>query len=402
MTTTTTSGNAYVTPWVDGTRASRTHVARRTLGPLARIVAFDALTGPLAARPLGRIEHLLVAPDDRHLVLRGADAAWIFDLSGKHVGSVPRSTSAGLTFATRTGVFHALDEYDFTGTRAALSVFVPLGRAGRVWATHVTADSIFVVNQEAMEGNHGDRTPQQLELVANHLVPGSPAKKLLGGDVMKDAWGLGAITRNSEIVALSTSGELRVYAPEADAQSFLKKLHTAKVGFAPYDVSIIDSTIALLEAEGVPAVDDLHWRGPYQPDLDLFLRFGEMTARWKTKLHLVSLQGTDTAQITVPFEVLQPPVEGGGGRIYLAGTGFAAIQDGKVQWSQAPTARTLVTAFDGGEVALTIGRELRLVDRDGNIRQSFTTPAEAIVTPPAIGGDGSVWFATDKGIYAAR
>ena len=78
------------------------------------------------------------------------------------------------------------------------------------------------------------------------------------------------------------------------------------------------------------------------------------------------------------------------------------MQDGHVLWSQPRGARTLATAFEGGEVALTVGDTLRIVDRAGTVRQSFTAPGETFATPPAIAEDGSVWIATEKGIYAAR
>jgi hypothetical protein len=107
--------------------------------------------------------------------------------------------------------------------------------------------------------------------------------------------------------------------------------------------------------------------------------------------------------VTVSFEVLQPPVDGGRGRVYLLGTGVAGIDDGVVTWTQAPAPLTLGAAFAGGELALATGRELRLVDRDGSVRQSFAVAAgETIQTPPAIAPDGSVWLATEAALYAAR
>ena len=399
----TTSPFSYATPWVDGTRASHASAARRTLGALTRVVTFDALTGALAARPLGRVTHVLPAPDGSHVVVQGADAAWIFDMNGAHIGSIPRSTGDGLTFVTSGGVFRNLEEHDWKGDRATHEIFLPIGRAGRVWATYVNGTTAVVVNQQAIEGNHASRTPEQIVVVANHLVAGSLADKLIGASVLPATWGMGAITRKGEAVVLTTGGDLHVYAHEANDELSLKQLHASHVPLAGYDVSIVNGALAVLVAAGVPNVDDAEWHGPYQGATDLFTRFDQLGgAHWKTHLHLVSLTGTVGAPLAVPFEVLQPPVDGGGGRIYLAGNGFAAVQDGKLLWSQAPTARTLVAAFAGGEVALTIGKELRIVERDGHIGQTFATAGEAITTPPAIAPDGSVWLATEKAIYAAR
>ena len=106
--------------------------------------------------------------------------------------------------------------------------------------------------------------------------------------------------------------------------------------------------------------------------------------------------------MTVPFEVLQPPVDGGAGRIYLLGNGFAAVQDGHLLWSKPSSTMILGTAFAGGELALATGPELRIVARDGSIRQSLRTDGEPIAAPPAIASDGAVWVATNKALYVAR
>lgn len=101
----------------------------------------------------------------------------------------------------------------------------------------------------------------------------------------------------------------------------------------------------------------------------------------------------------------RPPsnrLEGGSGRIYLLGNGFAAIENGHVLWAKRSPALMLGTAFAGGELAIVTGAELRIVGRDGVTRQSFRTDGERIATPPAIAPDGSVWVATDKALYVAR
>ena len=398
---TTRSTTSYVTPWVDGTRASHVAAAMRALGPLTRVVDLASLSGPLAARPLGTIEHLLVAPDGQHLVLRGADAASIFDRAGKHVGAIPVSAETGLTFATKDGVFHGGDAYDWAGTPGALSLYVPGGRLGRVWATHVTGSDVFFVNQEPLLGNHEHRQPARMQVVGNHLVEGPLARKLLGAAVLKATEGMGAIARDGRIALLTVSGDLHVYAPRADESFQLHEESASHVKVAPYEISIVGESIAVLEAHGAPAITE-DGLGPYQIGTDVFLRYREMSARWTTTLHLLSMSGAAVASVSVPFEVLEPPVDGGAGRIYLAGTGLAAVQDGHVLWSQPRGGRTLATAFAGGEVALAVGDTLRIVDRAGTVRQSFTAPGETFATPPAIAEDGSVWIATDKGIYAAR
>jgi hypothetical protein len=61
-----------------------------------------------------------------------------------------------------------------------------------------------------------------------------------------------------------------------------------------------------------------------------------------------------------------------------------------------------VKAALAGRDRLTAGDTLRIVDRVGTVRQSFTAPRETLATPPAIAEDGAVGIATEKGIRAAR
>ena len=392
----------YVTPWVDGTRSSRSAASARSLGALARVADFASVPGSLAASHLGKVEHVLAAPDGEHVVVRGSDGVWIFERTGKLVGSIRGTTSAGLTFATRTDVFHGLVGYDWIGAQGPLSLYVPSGVAGRVWATHVMDDQIFFVNQEPIQGNHDARQAERVDVVGNHLVAGGPAKKIIGGDILQATLGMAAIARDGRIVVLTTTGDLRVYAPRADASWHLAQESTAHVRVAAYDVSVVGDSIAVVEPDGVPAVDEGAALGPYQAATDVFLRFPEMTAKWSTVLHVLGMNGAEQRHVSVPFEVLQPPIDGGDGRIYLAGTGFAAVQDGHVEWSQPRGARLLATAFSGGEVAMVTGGALRVVDRSGNVRQSFSVPNETFATPPAIAEDGSVWVASQGGLFAAR
>jgi hypothetical protein len=96
-------------------------------------------------------------------------------------------------------------------------------------------------------------------------------------------------------------------------------------------------------------------------------------------------------------------VQGKGGRIHLAGDGLAAVEAGRVLWSVAGGRREYVTAFAEGELAVAVGDELRIVDSDGTIRQSFhVDKGETLSASPAIAEDGSVWIASDKALYVAR
>ena len=120
-------------------------------------------------------------------------------------------------------------------------------------------------------------------------------------------------------------------------------------------------------------------------------------------VHHLDLQGKETWHAEVPFEILQPPIDGSDGRIYVMGMGAAAFQDGKLLFVTPSAVPMFGTAFQDGTLAVAVGQELRIVDRDGHVRQHFSTAEhEPITTPPAIGSDGSVWVASAKALYVAR
>ncbi len=61
------------------------------------------------------------------------------------------------------------------------------------------------------------------------------------------------------------------------------------------------------------------------------------------------------------------------------------------------------TAFADGTLAVCRGPGLQIVARDGSIVQQLATgDGAAIVTPPAIGPDGSIWVCTTTHLCVAR
>lgn len=99
----------------------------------------------------------------------------------------------------------------------------------------------------------------------------------------------------------------------------------------------------------------------------------------------------------------QPPIDGASGRVYIAGDGFDALDEGFSVWSISPGKRVRATAFGDGGVALTRGDTLQIRDRGGSILVTVTTPdADELVTPPAIASDGSIWVASRTTLYVAR
>ena len=105
----------------------------------------------------------------------------------------------------------------------------------------------------------------------------------------------------------------------------------------------------------------------------------------------------------IPFDVKQPPVEGDGGVVYLAGDGLAAIQNGKMLWQHLSKKRMYATAFGNGWIAVSVGEELQIRRPDGAVDSTFTTElGEQLETPPAIAKDGTIWAASIKGLYSLR
>jgi hypothetical protein len=92
---------------------------------------------------------------------------------------------------------------------------------------------------------------------------------------------------------------------------------------------------------------------------------------------------------------------GGGGRLYAAGNGLAALDDGKLSWSRVYDTPAFVTSFEDGSLAVAHGSTLEIIERDGKLIQTFDLEAP-LLTQPAIAGDGSVWMASNDTLFAVR
>ncbi|MFO0614553.1 MAG: hypothetical protein U0414_18350 [Polyangiaceae bacterium] len=119
---------------------------------------------------------------------------------------------------------------------------------------------------------------------------------------------------------------------------------------------------------------------------------------------LYSADGSERWSATVPWEVRQPPVDGGQGRVLVAGDGLTALEEGVELWSIPPMEQTIrATAFSDGAVAITKGSALQILSREGNVVSTLATPdGESLITPPAIASDGSIWAASRDHLYVAR
>ena len=134
-------------------------------------------------------------------------------------------------------------------------------------------------------------------------------------------------------------------------------------------------------------------------------------AQGRTTVVALNREGHEAWRTTVPVEACQPAINGTNARVYIVGNGVVALDGGAFAWSfepvpwngtsTTPTVRAM--AFEDGTLAIASRTKLSIVGRDGALRVELRVPdGEEIRTPPAIAEDGSVWFATDSAIYAAR
>jgi len=212
--------------------------------------------------------------------------------------------------------------------------------------------------------------------------PQPPALGLMGGLRAKqpfENWhahipgnGVAAIAEDFTAFVAMDSRKLKVFAPRADDQgeAILEGEHD--VGMVAERISLIGAHVLLLAAEGSG-----------------------------TRLSVLTKNGTPIHSLTVPFEVLQPAVAGAGKRVYLAGKGLAALDDGKVTWRHESSEPLYVSSFEDGSLAVANGKRLDFLKPDGTIEQSFEAQ-DPLVAPPAIAGDGSVWAASATTLYIAR
>jgi hypothetical protein len=172
-----------------------------------------------------------------------------------------------------------------------------------------------------------------------------------------------------------------------------------------------DRTLRVLAGEGDPrtgkALERLRKKMPYDvrllsiaPPYILVVGDDEAGAR----VHCLDTDGAERWSSALPFAYGdEPPLDLGNGKVAMTGMGVATFQEGKVLWSAPSSSPVRATAFEDGTLAVASGSELRIVDRDGAIRQVLrTSQGETISTPPAIAHDGSVWVATEKALYVAR
>jgi hypothetical protein len=188
--------------------------------------------------------------------------------------------------------------------------------------------------------------------------------------------GCGAIAGDGRVVVAQESGRFAVYGPEARAGTIRGVVQVdVPLSARPIDLAVLEDGYAVLVDSG----------------------------RGRNELRLLGSDGREVWRVPSPVATSAPPIDGGGGRLYLGGGGIAAIERGGVAWARTSPLPHMATAFGDGALAVTAGRELLVLGRDGATLFALAVEeGESFRTPPAIGADGSVWAATERALYVAR
>jgi hypothetical protein len=389
---------SYSQSYASNTRASRVDTAfSRPLKALARVA--ELREAPLSVT--------LNEPAD-HVAVARAETYDILTVDGKRVYEETHRQGFSDIIMLADGFIQGYSVHEWNGVERPDSISAD-GKL--VWALQYDMPTrwgaITSFRPAPIHPLDATLTPARTGIVSGGFI-GSFA--MMRWHEMLDGSGCGAISQDRRFAVAMRDGRFLVYDGNAtvlDAKNneAPPRTLTTNTAIVAYDLSIVPSGYALIEV-GSPLPDPR----PYS-DLERALvlqarRLEFLTVpppRWKTVVHHLDLQGKETWHAEVPFEVLQPPIDGSSGRVYLMGMGAAAFQEGKLLFSTPSPVPMLGTAFQDGTLAVAVGPELRIVGRDGQIRQRFTTAEhEAITTPPAIGSDGSVWVGTGKGLYVAR
>jgi len=196
--------------------------------------------------------------------------------------------------------------------------------------------------------------------------------RTVGGYMIEGASGGGAIGYDARIAFFTDAGRFMILSYNTAEAGRLEVDVTLPV--RPKNLSITSAGYALLSG-GSGA-------GNYLQVLD---EKGEI--KWAT---------------AVGFNAEQPAIDGGNGRLYLVGNGFAAFENGKPLWSSSSSERVSAMAFSDGALAMTVGTELRIVDRQGQLRAKLSAPEGEVLGRPAVAPDGAIWVASRTTLYVAR
>ncbi len=347
----------YRTSWASTLRSSRVATASRPLHSLEPTAQLNS--APWFVTLDGGSRHVALDYDVRAEVKLGGQGA---------SASSPKVEGSAITMLDDRW-FVGTVELQWSGQRGS-KTFEGASPASKSDTLYVQGDRATAVYQ--MPRSRGVPTPMMVSWCL---------KVLPGFFVVESKWeesvagvGSGAISADGRVAIAMNDGRFLVLDADGAGADKSKHLVETKLPFSPYDISIAP------------------------PGYALFARSDRTIS-----LHFVDPDGREHWSASVPFTPSEPPIDGGDGRIYVVGNGFAAYENGAALWSSLANVVQYATAYADGTVALVTGAELRIVARDGAVKQTFrTAQGEPISTPPAIADDGSIWIATEKALYVAR
>jgi outer membrane protein assembly factor BamB len=120
---------------------------------------------------------------------------------------------------------------------------------------------------------------------------------------------------------------------------------------------------------------------------------------------VLTADGKRTAAAALPVEIADaaaPPIVGYDHKVYLAGAGAVGAFDetGKPLWLKKTPGRVvgaLVSTDD--KLLVAAGSELATYDAAGNRSVVYSLSGASITTPPALGNDGRIYFASVDTLY---
>jgi outer membrane protein assembly factor BamB len=335
----------------------------------------------------------------------GGRGTRVFDRSGapvKFVGDGGPMTWESV-LALPDGFIVGIDRYAYRGSEASVTVAGGVGPSGRGVATRYI-DGRYTTTAQVQVAQAGESRYAENEIGVDSEVPPRDRGYPASWGATLPGLGSAAIAPDGRVVVAMRDGRIQVFAadgvqPEGSNARILVDTHVAG---EPYKLSVVDGGFAIL---ALPAP----FPGDPETEDDVLYRLHatevthKLPVRWSTEVRMYDDAGREQWRATVPFEGLQPPIAGNGGRLYVAGNGLAAVEDGKVVWSMKSETLTRATAFADGTLAVAVGPALRIVDSGGHIKQEFrTADGEDITTPPAIAGDGAVYVGTAKRVYVLK
>jgi hypothetical protein len=366
------SGSSYVHAFSSARLDSHVHVPMRSFEGLTRW-ALDACPAPGPSPPLLTAGHqalsVVVSPNAEHIAVFTDQAVYAFSPNGycRTTWRWARSQrqASGEAFASNRELFIDGAPHDWS-LGALKDQRLPRGRA---LAVDMTSND-FVALTIGESTTMGRRSFPYLALESTQRW--STGKTHWYGSIPRHT-GNGAIADDWSVVVATDDARLLIFAPRArDWEGNVELVAERRVGKAPRWLSIVGENIALLTP-----------------------------TRTGIGLGVFNTAGTPLSSIDLPMLATQPPIWGGGQRVYVIGNGLAALDAGKAVWSLTLDEAAYATSFADGSLAVAHGSQISFRDSTGALTQSFRAN-EPLMTPPAIASDGSVWVASSSALYAVR